>query len=263
MDPGWIKLHRKIRENWIWGNSNYLKWWVDLLISANYKPIKVLINNEIKSIEQGMYHTSELKLSERWGVSRKVVRNFLKLLETDSMVTIKKSRLNGTTIKLRNYAVYQDVSDSEETTKGTTEGTTEGQAAGHQKDNAQSGYTQVGFPVDDLPDDNSRNQQGKKTKSNMSKQQQDAFENFWTEYPKKFNKGDARKAWKQIQPSSELLTKMLSALGRAKTCSRWKKDGGQYIPYPATWLRAEGWEDEANPIAPAQNFTQTYDRIET
>jgi len=89
---------------------------------------------------------------------------------------------------------------------------------------------------------------GKKQKRcDMPKQMQDAFDAFWAAYPKKVSKGAARKAWKQIQPDSELLAKMLAALGRARTCQSWTKDGGQYIPYPATWLRAEGWEDEIKP----------------
>jgi hypothetical protein len=81
----------------------------------------------------------------------------------------------------------------------------------------------------------------------MPKQMQALFDTFWKAYPKKRNKGDARKAWKQIQPSSELLTKMLSALERAKTCDGWIEEGGRYIPYPASWLRAEGWEDVIAP----------------
>ena len=24
----------------------------------------------------------------------------------------------------------------------------------------------------------------------------------------------------------------------------WKKSGGEFIPYPASWLNARGWEDE-------------------
>ncbi|MDR1002074.1 MAG: YdaU family protein [Oscillospiraceae bacterium] len=70
------------------------------------------------------------------------------------------------------------------------------------------------------------------------------FEQFWKAYPKKKSKGDAEKAWKAIKPNSELLTKMLTSIERAKTCSEWQKDGGQFIPYPASWLRAKGWEDE-------------------
>ena len=27
----------------------------------------------------------------------------------------------------------------------------------------------------------------------------------------------------------------------------WIKDGGQFVPYPATWLNAKGWEDEIPP----------------
>ena len=36
----------------------------------------------------------------------------------------------------------------------------------------------------------------------------------------------------------------MKALETAKKSSDWTKDNGQYIPYPATWLRAKGWEDE-------------------
>ncbi len=37
---------------------------------------------------------------------------------------------------------------------------------------------------------------------------------------------------------------MLIAIEKAKQTKDWQKDGGQYIPYPATWLNARGWEDE-------------------
>ena len=77
-------------------------------------------------------------------------------------------------------------------------------------------------------------------------QAREAFEKFWEAYPKKRSKGDAEKAFEQlnVHKSSELLTKMLSALERAKTCDQWTRDNGQYIPYPGTWIRAKGWEDD-------------------
>lgn len=31
---------------------------------------------------------------------------------------------------------------------------------------------------------------------------------------------------------------------RAMTSEDWQKEGGKFIPYPATWLGARGWEDE-------------------
>ena len=71
-----------------------------------------------------------------------------------------------------------------------------------------------------------------------------SFERFWSTYPKKRNKGDALKAWRALKPSEELVTAILAAVERAKASVQWRKDEGQFIPYPATWLRARGFEDE-------------------
>ncbi|HBR31932.1 MAG TPA: hypothetical protein DD733_07600 [Clostridiales bacterium] len=37
---------------------------------------------------------------------------------------------------------------------------------------------------------------------------------------------------------------MLNAIEAAKKSEQWQKDGGQFIPYPGSWLRDKGWEDE-------------------
>lgn len=70
------------------------------------------------------------------------------------------------------------------------------------------------------------------------------FELFWSAYPKKKSKGDALKAFKAIKPNEELFSKIMDGVARGKTSNSWTKENGRYIPYPATWLRAMGWEDE-------------------
>ena len=70
------------------------------------------------------------------------------------------------------------------------------------------------------------------------------FAEFWADYPKKKSKGDAEKAWKAIDPGADLITKILDALRQAKQSKGWTKESGKYVPYPATWLRAKGWDDE-------------------
>jgi len=70
------------------------------------------------------------------------------------------------------------------------------------------------------------------------------FDQFWAVYPKKRSKGDAFKAWTQLDPDEQLTAKILQAVERATKTDDWLKNGGEFIPYPATWLRAEGWEDE-------------------
>jgi len=70
------------------------------------------------------------------------------------------------------------------------------------------------------------------------------FAEFWNLYPKKKSKGDAEKAWSRLKPDSELQVKILAGIRRGKSSQDWFKQSGQFIPYPATWLRAKGWEDQ-------------------
>lgn len=70
-----------------------------------------------------------------------------------------------------------------------------------------------------------------------------AFDAFWAEYPKKVGKVAAKKAFgRAIRAAS--LESLLSAVRRQKCGSQWTRDGGQYIPNPATWLNQGRWEDE-------------------
>lgn len=113
---GWIKVYRDIQEHWIWQDANKLKWWLDIILMANHKDNKFLLGNELFEVKRGEFHTSELKLAERWNVSKKSVRSFLELLERDHMVELNKSK-KGTTIKVSNYNDYQANLSAEGTTE--------------------------------------------------------------------------------------------------------------------------------------------------
>ena len=76
------------------------------------------------------------------------------------------------------------------------------------------------------------------------------FEAFWKAYPKKKNKGSAEKWFKTHKPSKDLVDKMLEMIEKQKNTIDWKKNDGQFIPYPSTWLNAKGWEDEINTKTP-------------
>ncbi|WP_381412257.1 DnaD domain protein [Staphylococcus epidermidis] len=103
---GWIKIHRKIIDHWIWADSKRFKWWLDILLLTNHSDKKMMIGGNLVLLKRGSFHTSELKLSERWNVSRNTVRNYLNALEKDNMINTKKTK-NGRTIKVHNYEVYQ------------------------------------------------------------------------------------------------------------------------------------------------------------
>lgn len=67
------------------------------------------------------------------------------------------------------------------------------------------------------------------------------FDEFWAAYPKKKNKLDAQRAFAKVKVPLQTL---LDAVERQKQSDQWKKDGGQFVPFPATWLRRGAWEDE-------------------
>lgn len=67
------------------------------------------------------------------------------------------------------------------------------------------------------------------------------FLQFWAAYPRKEGKGAAWRSWKRLPPS---LDRVLSALAWQCLTEQWRKDGGAYVPHPATYLNACRWEDE-------------------
>lgn len=70
------------------------------------------------------------------------------------------------------------------------------------------------------------------------------FEKFYKSYPKKVKKQNVSKWFKKNKPSIELFSSIMHSLEQFKKSEDWLKDGGQYIPYPSTWLNQKRWEDE-------------------
>lgn len=115
---GWIKTNRELQQHWLWEDKPFSRGqaWIDLIMLANHKNNKFVFNGELIEVERGSFITSEVKLMERWGWSKTKVRNFLDMLENDSML-VKKTDHRKTTLSIVNYSVYQDFQTSEEPVK--------------------------------------------------------------------------------------------------------------------------------------------------
>jgi hypothetical protein len=50
---------------------------------------------------------------------------------------------------------------------------------------------------------------------------------------------------------------MLSAIDLQKRSDQWRREGGQYIPNPATWLSQGRWDDEATEV-PEEETTNPF-----
>lgn len=92
------------------------------------------------------------------------------------------------------------------------------------------------------------------TQKQQKRAEPEGFARFWDAYPKRVARLDAAKAWAQLNPSPALVEEMLSAVEQQKQLPSWRKDDGQYIPYPASWIRAERWTDEYEVERPRQHI---------
>ena len=105
----------------------------------------------------------------------------------------------------------------------------------------------VGFPncgkTDNYSIKDSSTQSRKKTDVADAPELVD-FERFWSLYPRKVSKADAKKAWAKIKVTADLFDLMAKSLAAWTVSTDWTKDGGQFIPHASTWLNGKRWEDE-------------------
>jgi len=116
---GWIKIHRQIRNHWVFKNANYFKAWVAIILEVNHKPIKIVIEGELIECNRGQSANSLATwvkiLGDDWTVQK--IRTFFKLLEKDGMINTEGLR-KTTRITVCNYDSYQgeQQGDNKETT---------------------------------------------------------------------------------------------------------------------------------------------------
>lgn len=125
---GWISIHRRIRENWIWKSSEPFdkrSAWTDLLLSANHKNNNIPFENDFIEIERGQFLTSLKQLANRWKWSRHKVSDFLNQLEQDNMI-VQVRDTKKTLISIVNYDKYQPKLEQKWDQNGTSVGTQNG-----------------------------------------------------------------------------------------------------------------------------------------
>lgn len=98
------------------------------------------------------------------------------------------------------------------------------------------------------------------TTSSLRTPEHDGFDAFWEAYPKKADKGAARRAWAKAVKVAEVSVIIAGARAYAQHPDT-HRDGGRYIKNPATWLNAESWGNELpRPTAAAAEAVSPWDR---
>ena len=85
----------------------------------------------------------------------------------------------------------------------------------------------------------------------------EGFDQFWASYPLKVGKLAARRAWVTHKCATRIPV-MLASLEKHKASSKWKRDGGQYIPHPTTYLN-QGREFDEIDDGPSKGEPESLD----
>jgi DNA replication protein DnaD len=108
MSTGWIKLHRGIKDHWIWEKDEYFKAFVTIIIECNHTDQKILIDGELLECKRGqkIYSLSTWArvFGKHWSIQR--VRTFFALLSRDAIIEVEGLR-KTTRLSLVNYETYQ------------------------------------------------------------------------------------------------------------------------------------------------------------
>lgn len=121
---GWVKIHRKLTEHWLWNDPIKLKWWLAIILEVNHSDKKISLGNSLYLVKRGQSAKSLRTWAIQFGTGVKSVTNFFDLLESDGMIskqTIGKGKQSTTLINVTNYDLFQTQQETQEATKETTQ----------------------------------------------------------------------------------------------------------------------------------------------
>jgi DNA-binding transcriptional regulator YhcF (GntR family) len=114
---GWIKLHREIKNHWIYTEKrkfSKFEAWTDILLSVNHAQAKTIIKGKLITIERGESILSLDSWGMKWGWNKSAVNRFFDLLKKDGMIVLQNETVT-TRLTVCNYASYQDERNAHET----------------------------------------------------------------------------------------------------------------------------------------------------
>lgn len=236
---GWIKIYRKTLDNPIvTKDGDYLAIWIYLLLNATHKEYDVLFGGKRTTLKKGQLLTGRQSISQKLKINEYKVQRVLKSLENEHQIAQQKSNKNRL-ITIVSWNKYQE--DTQQDAQQV-----------HNKCTTTAQQLHTNKNVKNIKNDkNVKNNiiygesEDKKTgKVEIMEVWEIQFNEFYRLYPRKVKKQDVKKWFKKNKPSNELFSSMLHSLEQFRASKDWQKDGGQFIPYPTTWLNQKRWEDE-------------------
>ncbi len=193
--------------------------------SASSKLVLLMLSNHSNG-HTGQCNPSHKRLAEQCEMSVACLKTHIKNLEDKGLLTIKHMSQDG--VSLPNQYILGRLNSG-----GVGQNLAEGGS------NFDGGVGQ-----------NLATKQEVKT---LNETAPDGFDEVYQEYPKKVGKPAALRAWKSAKVKPDEVEAILKDIAERKESLDWLKDGGQFIPHPATYLNQRRWEDSTAGPAPTNH----------
>lgn len=266
---GWISLHRRITEHWIWKDPQKLRAWLDIVISANFAETTEVIGSQTVKVKRGQILRSYEEWAFRWRWSKSGVSRFFRTLKDEKMITTENLKSAKTTrLTVLNYDTYQNIRNGNtagtviETVSDTVNGTVKSLKNNEKANVSETEFGTVTETVTETVEGNfnlinnnkfnnkenkerERKKEINKEKKKNRNRREDygaLFLKFWAAYPRKDGKHIAKKAFEKIDNVGDLLPEILDSIECKSKSIQWQNP--QYIPLASTYLNQRRWEDE-------------------
>ena len=113
---GWIKLHRKLRDNPIYNESKAVHCWIECLLRASHAGKDVYFKRNKIKLEPGMFLMGRQEFGKSIGISGSTAWYWLLRFEKDKMVDIKKTA-KCSIVTIIAWNEYQQVDNRKTTEK--------------------------------------------------------------------------------------------------------------------------------------------------
>ena len=268
MDRGYVKLWRKTLDSGIISNGPAWQLFGYLLMNACHTERKQVVRGAVFDLKAGDVIFSRSMAAAKLELGEQQIRTALNLLKKLEIVT-SRSTNKITIISFIKWNTYnnQQPADNQQVNQPPNQHLTSSQPA---NEAASSIYTRIKelknnintpplpptggsesadpeTPAEEAkgPEQDQAQKLPPRTRKRRQTQYSAAFEVFWARYPRKTGKDAAWKAWQRRSHELPGPDELAAILERQCHCEQWQRDGGQYIPHPATWLNQGRWKDGA------------------
>ena len=139
MHRGYIKLWRKIEDNWLWKvprKFSKLEAWIDIIMQVqwNPEPEEVVIKNKVLTCNRGESLKSLETWAKRWNWDKSATRRFFNLLKKTGQIDTQSDTIT-TRLKVINYDTYCPLRHADDTELNSERNASETQVTPDNKDN--------------------------------------------------------------------------------------------------------------------------------